>query len=51
MPMSRTLELGLERIAVIYPGTKPYIVILWVEAIPISEIPLSEKWGNGVFPQ
>ncbi|MDP1606203.1 MAG: ATP-binding protein [Rhodocyclaceae bacterium] len=39
-------DLELERIAVIYPGTKRYTIAPRIEAVPLSEI-----WGNGVFPQ
>ncbi|MDP1652946.1 MAG: ATP-binding protein [Rhodocyclaceae bacterium] len=39
-------DLELERIAVIYPGTKRYTIAPRIEAVPLGEI-----WGNGVFPQ
>ena len=37
-------DLGLERIAVVYPGLKRFPIAPNVEAVPLHEV-----WGGGVF--
>lgn len=38
--------LGLERIAVVYPGAKRFPIAPVVEAVPLREV-----WGGGVFQE
>lgn len=37
-------DLGLERIAVVYPGSKRVVIAPGVEAVPVRDI-----WRGGVF--
>ena len=39
-------DLQLERIAVVYPGTKRFPIAPSIEAVPLREV-----WSTGVFPE